>query len=195
MFPSRVEIFYHPIFDFFQKNRFLQQPLLFAPSTWDLRIPRRWQVFVLTESTDPCGIPCLRKQRPILKLENPVQTCYVSPVTFLPSTDLWSENRRRSKRVKARIPVVVRFQDSNKRFISEMTHTVIVNEHGALILLAASAEVDQIIRLENPNRERNCSAESPAWVPASWVRRRLQLNSFCRRLGFGTPALIRRLPV
>jgi hypothetical protein len=28
---------------------------------------------------------------------------------------------------------------------------VIVNEHGALILLAASVEVDQIIRLENPN--------------------------------------------
>ena len=46
---------------------------------------------------------------------------------------------------------MVRFQDSNKRFISETTHTVIVNEHGALILLTASVEVDQIIRLENPN--------------------------------------------
>ena len=71
-------------------------------------------------------------------------------MTFLPGTDLWSENRRRSKRFKARIPVVVRFQDSSKRFISETTHTVVVNEHGALILLAASVEVDQIIRLENP---------------------------------------------
>jgi hypothetical protein len=80
-----------------------------------------------------------------------MQSCYVPPVADLPSTDLWSENRRRSKRVKARVPVVVRFQDSNKRFISEATHTVIVNEHGALILLAASVEVDQIIRLENPN--------------------------------------------
>ena len=46
---------------------------------------------------------------------------------------------------------MVRFQDSNKQFISERTHTVIVNEHGALILLAASVEVDQIIRLENSN--------------------------------------------
>jgi hypothetical protein len=72
-------------------------------------------------------------------------------MTFLPGTDLWSENRRRSKRFKARIPVVVRFQDSSKRFISETTHTVVVNEHGALILLAASVEVDQIIRIENPN--------------------------------------------
>jgi hypothetical protein len=47
--------------------------------------------------------------------------------------------------------VVVRFQDSNKRSVSEKTHTVIVNEHGALILLAASVAVDQIIRLENSN--------------------------------------------
>jgi DNA-binding NtrC family response regulator len=65
-------------------------------------------------------------------------------VTDLPATDLWSENRRRSKRIKARVPVVVRFQDSNKRFVSETTHTVIVNEHGALILLAASVEVNMI---------------------------------------------------
>lgn len=47
--------------------------------------------------------------------------------------------------------MIVRFQDSNKRFISEKTHTVIVNDHGALILLAASVEVDQIIRIENSN--------------------------------------------
>ena len=90
---------------------------------------------------------------PDLKLEYPVQSCYVAPVTDLPSSDLWSENRRRSKRVKARVPVVVRFQDSNKRSISEKTHTVIVNDHGALILLAASVEVDQIIRLENTKLE------------------------------------------
>ena len=32
-----------------------------------------------------------------------------------------------------------------------MTHTVIVNEHGLLLLLTASVRVGQIIRLENPN--------------------------------------------
>ena len=96
------------------------------------------------------GSQCLRGMAD-LELEYRVQSCYVSPVTFLPGTDLWSENRRRSKRIKARIPVVVRFQDSNRKFISETTHTVIVNEHGALILLTASVKVDQIIRLENPN--------------------------------------------
>ena len=46
---------------------------------------------------------------------------------------------------------MVRFQDFNKRSISEETHTVIVNQHGALILLAASVEVNQIVRLENPD--------------------------------------------
>ena len=72
--------------------------------------------------------------------------------------------------------MVVRFQDSNKRSISEETHTVIVNQHGALILLTASVEVNQIVRLEHPIWEKNCSAESPAWVLASWVKHRLRLN-------------------
>ena len=80
-----------------------------------------------------------------------MQPCYVFTVTFLPGTDLWSENRRRSKRIKATFLLVVRFQDSNKRSISEEMHTVIVSEHGALLLLAAPVKVDQILRIENPN--------------------------------------------
>jgi hypothetical protein len=105
-----------------------------------------------------------------------VQSCYVSPVTFQPGTDLWSENHRRSKRIKARVPVVVRFQDSSRRFISETTHTVIVNEHGALILLAASVEVDQIIRLENPKLQEELLCRVTTLGPASWAKRALRLN-------------------
>jgi hypothetical protein len=30
IFPSLLDIFYHPIFDFFQKNRLFQQPPLFS---------------------------------------------------------------------------------------------------------------------------------------------------------------------
>jgi hypothetical protein len=70
-------------------------------------------------------------------------------VTIVPPSDLRPENRRRSRRRKARIPVVVRFQDVDKHSISETTHTIIVNDHGALVLLAAPAEIDQIVRLEN----------------------------------------------
>ena len=32
IFPILLDIFYHLIFDFFQKNRLFQQPLLFAPA-------------------------------------------------------------------------------------------------------------------------------------------------------------------
>jgi hypothetical protein len=64
-------------------------------------------------------------------------------------TELLPQNRRRSKRVRARIPVCVRFQDAQKRSVAENSHTIIVNEHGALILLAAPVKVQQIIRMEN----------------------------------------------
>ena len=67
----------------------------------------------------------------------------------MPPTELRPDNRRRRKRMKVRIPVVVRFQTSDKHSVSEKTHTIIVNDHGALILLAASVEIQQIIRLEN----------------------------------------------
>ena len=46
---------------------------------------------------------------------------------------------------------MVRFQDANKNSISEKTHTMTVNDHGALILLAATVEAQQVIRLENPS--------------------------------------------
>jgi hypothetical protein len=35
IFLSLLDIFYRPIFDFFQKNRVFQQPLLFAPPISD----------------------------------------------------------------------------------------------------------------------------------------------------------------
>jgi hypothetical protein len=93
----------------------------------------------------------LRRHSPPLNLENPVETCYVPHVTIVPPTDLRPENRRRSRRRKARIPVVVRFQGIDKHSISEKTHTIIVNDHGALILLAAPTEIHQIVRIENLN--------------------------------------------
>jgi hypothetical protein len=42
-------------------------------------------------------------------------------------------------------------QNSNRQTVSEVTHTIIVNSHGALILLASEVAVNQIIRIENSN--------------------------------------------
>lgn len=64
------------------------------------------------------------------------------------SGELRPEQRRRSKRVKARIAVVVRSQE--KRTHSEKTHTLMVNAHGALLLLAMTVSVDKFVVLENP---------------------------------------------
>lgn len=44
---------------------------------------------------------------------------------------------------------MVRFQGANKHSVSEKTHTINVSDHGALILLAARAEIHQIVRIEN----------------------------------------------
>jgi hypothetical protein len=66
-------------------------------------------------------------------------------------TELSARNRRRSKRVQHKTPVVVRFRDDDKNSISESAHTMTVNDHGALILLAAPVKTQQIIHLENVN--------------------------------------------
>jgi hypothetical protein len=68
--------------------------------------------------------------------------------------DLLPQNRRRSARVRARVPICVRFQDAAKRSVSEQTHSVIVNEHGALLLLATPVRIQQIIRVENLASEK-----------------------------------------
>jgi hypothetical protein len=67
-----------------------------------------------------------------------------------PIPEMRPQNRRRSKRVLKRVPVVVRLRDAGKQSLAEKTEAIIVNDHGALILLAASVKVNQIIRVENP---------------------------------------------
>jgi hypothetical protein len=65
------------------------------------------------------------------------------------SDDLRPDHRRRSKRVKIRIAVVVRSQE--KRALSEKTHTLLVNAHGALLLLGIPVSVNKFVVLENPS--------------------------------------------
>ena len=72
---------------------------------------------------------------------------FVSPI----DAELAARQRRRSKRVQHKTPVQVRFRDASKKAISEKTHTMIVSDHGALILLAAAVEAQQVIHLENLN--------------------------------------------
>ena len=66
----------------------------------------------------------------------------------LPTNELRPDQRRRSKRLKVRIAVVVRSQE--KRASSEKTHTLMVNAHGALLLLGMAVSVNKFVVLENP---------------------------------------------
>ena len=85
-----------------------------------------------------------------MNIENTARVCYVVFMPIVPPSEIPLRNRRRSKRVQHKTPVTVRFQDANKHPISETTHTIVVNDHGALILLAAAVQTQQIIHLENP---------------------------------------------
>jgi hypothetical protein len=69
-------------------------------------------------------------------------------------TDKRSEKRRRSQRVKVRIPVMARIQTAGRKPVSENSEALVVNAHGALILLATPVQVDQFILLTNSRTGR-----------------------------------------
>ncbi len=69
-----------------------------------------------------------------------------------PTEDKRAAYRRRSRRLRIRIRVVVRFQD--KVSPPEQTHTITVNAHGGLILLATPVSVNHFIVVENPKLAR-----------------------------------------
>lgn len=67
-------------------------------------------------------------------------------------------NRRRSQRVILRIPVQVIGRGPDKKPVSEMTQTAVVNAHGGLIYLSLKVVPGQVIILKNPetNEEQLC---------------------------------------
>jgi hypothetical protein len=66
------------------------------------------------------------------------------------------ELRRRSRRVKAHIPVVVHRHQGEPR--SETAGTLVVNAHGALILLAMPVAPGELISLKNPKTDEEILA-------------------------------------
>jgi hypothetical protein len=60
-------------------------------------------------------------------------------------------NARRSQRVAARIRVQVRRQTDNDSFMSEVSYTLVVNAHGALIALAMKVQPNELLAIKNWN--------------------------------------------
>lgn len=59
-------------------------------------------------------------------------------------------SRRRSKRLRKRIRIAVRVETSQREILWEETDSLIVNAHGALILLAAHVSKDKFLTVKNP---------------------------------------------
>jgi hypothetical protein len=70
--------------------------------------------------------------------------------TWNPNKGGPESNRRRSQRVILSVPVTVRTEDGRREAsFEEVTHTLIVNAHGALIAIAGKVEKGQTLRLTN----------------------------------------------
>jgi hypothetical protein len=100
------------------------------------------------------AVPCpaaryLGRHNHCLILENTPEKLLRCHMTIVTPADLLRQNRRRSKRIRGRIPIRVRLQDASKHTVEESTHTVIINDHGALLLLAAAVNIQQVIHIEN----------------------------------------------
>lgn len=59
-------------------------------------------------------------------------------------------SRRRSKRVRARVRIEVRVETAQREIVWEETDSLIVNAHGALILLATHVSKDKFLTIRNP---------------------------------------------
>lgn len=66
------------------------------------------------------------------------------------------ELRRRSRRVKAHIPVIVHRHQGDAKY--ETAGTLVVNAHGALILLAMAVAPGELISLRNPTTDEEILA-------------------------------------
>ena len=58
-------------------------------------------------------------------------------------------SRRRSQRVILTLPVIVCSEEGAKPYFEEETHTLVVNLHGALIVLGARVAKGQKLRVKN----------------------------------------------
>jgi hypothetical protein len=67
-------------------------------------------------------------------------------------------NRRRSQRVILSVPITVSGEGTSEKF-SEQTKTMVVNAHGALIMLAAKVSQGQGLELKSPTNPESQSCK------------------------------------
>ena len=66
-----------------------------------------------------------------------------------PTTMEMTGNKRRSQRLFIQVKVVIEGKAANKSSVTEETHTVVVNAHGALVEMSAQVDQGQIVSMRN----------------------------------------------
>lgn len=75
-----------------------------------------------------------------------VSVCGMEPLTAQAAD---KANKRRSQRVLVSVPVTVITQGTDKQPVSEETRTLVVNAHGALVLIGRKVSIGQLLTLKN----------------------------------------------
>ena len=73
--------------------------------------------------------------------------------------------RRRSRRLRVRIRILVRVETERKETVWEETDALIVNAHGALILLAIDVLKDKFLTVQNPDTGKEILARITSLGP------------------------------
>lgn len=88
-------------------------------------------------------------------------------------------NRRRSQRVLLRMPIDIIGTTPDRQHFCERTVTLVVNAHGALVVLSSPVTAGQVVILKNPetSEEQACRiasihkhADSPTEVGIEFVK-------------------------
>ena len=58
-------------------------------------------------------------------------------------------NKRRSQRLFIQVKVVIEWKAANKSLLTEETHTIVVNAHGALVEMGTQIDQGQVVSLRN----------------------------------------------
>jgi hypothetical protein len=91
-----------------------------------------------------------------------------------------TSNKRRSQRLFVQVRVLIEGKLANRSALSEETHTIVVNAHGALVEMGAQLDQGQIVGLRNVRTNEKTDCVVKLVTPAA-------AGKFSTALEFTTP--------
>ena len=104
--------------------------------------------------------------------------------TVPPSSRADNDAQRRSQRVMLKVSVVVLTQGVDNRHVSEVTRTVAVNAHGAMILLAMKVSIGQLLTLRHSGTGEEASCRVVYLSPHQSEKREVGVDFMKASPGF-----------